>query len=196
MNVIILDTETTGLTPKDQVVELAYMVLDNDLSKLNCASNFNQRYKPSAKMNPYAQAVHGIAFRELLTCPSTNKVEIPVDTSYMIGHNIAFDVRMLKQSNIDLTQQLDNIKYICTKELIKVVGKEFKLNFLNHKLDTIILHYFPDSYKELIPTKHAALSDCNKCFLLIKEVLKLVPAIDTWDKLYNLQQDINKDTYK
>lgn len=192
--VVILDVESTGLTAKDQVVELAYMVLDNDITSLSCKSKFNQRYKPNAKMNPYAQAVHGIAFRELLTCPSTTKIELP-EITYMIGHNIAFDVRLLRQSNSNLNKQLDNIKYICTKQLVLRIKKEFKIPFLNHKLDTLITYYYPDRLEELIPAKHEALSDCVKCFLIVQEVLKLLPGIDTWDKLYNLQETLNHDVY-
>jgi exodeoxyribonuclease X len=194
MSVIILDTETSGLTAKDQVIELAYMVLDNDMPKLIANSTFNQRYRPTAKIHAKAQEVHGIGFRDLLSCPSTTKIELP-EITYMIGHNIAFDVRLLRQSNPNLAEQLDNIKYICTKQLVLRVEKQFKIPFLNHKLDTLIRHYYPDIVEELIPAKHEALSDCVKCFVLMKKIFELIPAIDTWDKLYNFQETLNKDVY-
>jgi len=192
--VIILDCETTGLTAKDQVIELAYMEINKDIKNLQINSTFNQRYRPNTKINIHAQAVHGIAFRDLLKCPSTTKIELP-EITYMIGHNIAFDVRLLRQSNSNLNEQLDNIKYICTKQLVLRIEKEFKIPFLNHKLDTLIRHYYPDRVEELIPDRHEALSDCKKCFLIVEEVLKLLPAIDTWDKLYNLQETLNHDVY-
>lgn len=194
MKVLILDTETTGLTLTDEVIELAWIRVSDSITEFNkdAVSTYNQRYRPNARMNPHAQKVHGIAFRDLLRCPSTKNIDLPEDINYIIGHNIEFDARLLKQSNIELTLKLNGVKYICTKKLVKVIEKQFKIPFLNHKLDTVIRHYYPDKVHELIPEKHEALSDCYKCFLVLQEVLKLVPAIDSWDKLYELQNLFDK----
>lgn len=195
MTVLILDTETTGLTPKDQVIELAYMVLEEDTRNLNFTSTFNERFRPIAKINPHAQAVHGIAFRDLIRCNSTTTIPLPDKIEYIIGHNISFDKRMLIQSNPRLTPRLEAAKYICTRELARVVAKQFKIPYLNNKLDTIIKHHFEDRVEELIPEHHEALSDCRKCFEYLKVILELLPALDTWDKVYSFQQLLNKDTY-
>ena len=195
MNVLILDCETTGLTNKDQVLELAYMVLGEDNDGLTVTSIFNERFRPIAKINPHAQAVHGIAFKDLIRCPSTTTIPLPDKIDYIIGHNISFDKRMLIQSNPRLTPRLEASKYICTRELARLIGKQFKIPYLNNKLDTIIRHHFEDRVQELIPEHHEALSDCKKCFEYLKVVLELLPALDTWDKLYNFQQLLNKDTY-
>jgi len=195
MNVLILDVETTGLTTKDQVLELAYLVLGEDNNGLTVTSTFNERFRPIAKINPHAQAVHGIAFKDLIRCTSTTNIPLPDKIDYIIGHNISFDKRMLIQSNPRLSPRLEASKYICTRELARLIGKQFKIPYLNNKLDTIIRHHFEDRIQELIPEHHEALSDCKKCFEYMKVVLELLPALDTWDKVYNFQQLLNKDTY-
>lgn len=188
MNILVLDTETTGLTGKDEVIELAYIVIDNDLTTL---TSFNARYKPSIPINPHAQAVHGIEYKELLSCFPSSKIALePID--YMIGHNISFDKRLLIQSNPALTEMLEKVKYIDTKVLAKLIEKENKdVKFLNHKLDVLIEHYFPEN-PFTTNRFHDALTDCKKVLLLLDAVRKAFPALNTVEKLYDFQQLTSK----
>jgi exodeoxyribonuclease X len=195
MSIYILDTETTGLTSKDEIIEMAWIKLNNTPTNIEVEETFNQRYRPNVPINPHAYKVHNISFKDVLTKTNCKKIEIPKRIDYIIGHNISFDKRMLEQSNNTLLGQLGNIKYICTRELARAVSKQFKLPYLNNKLDTIIQFHFEDRIQELIPENHEALSDCRKCLEYLKVVFELLPALDTWDKVYNFQQLINKDTY-
>lgn len=50
----IVDTETTGLGPDDQIVELA-------VAGLNGGALINRRLRPAVAINPEAALIHGIS---------------------------------------------------------------------------------------------------------------------------------------
>ena len=184
MNIVILDTETTGLTGKDEVIELAYITIDENFVPLH---ETVQRFKPSIAINPHAQAVHGIEFKNLLGMPPSSKLSLePVD--YMIGHNISFDKRLLIQSNPELKSMLETTKYIDTKTLAKLVEKRSDtIKFLNHKLDTLVEYYYPDT--PIFTSKyHDALNDCKKVMLVLSKIRETFPALDTVEKVFEFQQ--------
>ena len=59
---VVLDTETTGLERKDQIIEIA--VLDQHKNTL-----LNTRLKPTCNINPEAESIHGISLNELQNAP-------------------------------------------------------------------------------------------------------------------------------
>jgi len=184
----ILDTETTGLTGKDQVIEMAWIRLENlfdDKAKLT----FKKRYRPTVQINYEAQKVHGISFTELLPEDSLVKLDIPDDIEYLIGHNISFDVRLLKQSNKTLTDKLNKVKLICTRRLSNVVFSQNKVKILNHKLDTILKEFYPTEWEKFISDKHSALEDCLKIVKLFEKfkTLGYLSEEDDFESIYKKQ---------
>lgn len=184
----ILDTETTGLTGKDQVIEMAWIRLENlfdDKAKLT----FKKRYRPTVQINYEAQKVHGISFTELLPEDSLVKLDIPDDIEYLIGHNISFDVRLLKQSNKTLTDKLNKVKLICTRRLSNVVFNQNKVKILNHKLDTILKEFYPTEWDKFISDKHSALEDCLKIVKLFEKfkTLGYLSEEDDFESIYKKQ---------
>ena len=188
MNIVILDTETTGLTAKDEVIELGYITIDNNLTTLHETSI---RYKPSVPINPHAQVVHGIDYKSLLGKLPSSKIALE-SIDYMIGHNISFDKRLLIQSNNDLREMLEKVKYIDTKILAKLIEKEDKtIKFLNHKLDTLVEYYYPN-HSFSTNKYHDALTDCKKVLIVLTKVKEAFPALDTVEKIYEFQQLTSK----
>ncbi len=205
MKVIILDSETTGIAKTDQVIELAYcsigslqceqagtqaVIYNTTKSVINSLTKVT-RYRPSCSINPFAFAVHNIGLSELLNKPKSSTVDIPDDITYMIGQNISFDKRMLEQSNPELKDKLDSIKYICTMTLARIIDKQMKIGYENHKLDTLAKFYFPDQAEELAPAIHSAGNDVLKTYLVLLKLVEHLPAIETWDELYDFQESMS-----
>jgi DNA polymerase-3 subunit epsilon len=92
---IILDTETTGLSKTDQVIEIAAV---NGLGAvlLDC------RIKPTVGINPHAQAVHGISAASLANAPAWSAIHARftslIQGKTLIAFNAKFDLAMLQQS--------------------------------------------------------------------------------------------------
>ena len=203
--VIILDSETTGIAKTDEIIELAHtqiptLVIEqavfnkysfNDLKQLINNATTTTRYKPSCPINKFAYAVHGIGQSELKDSPSSSTVTIPDNITYMVGQNIAFDRRMLEQSNPDLLPQLGEVKYICTMILARIIDKQMKIGYENHKLDTLATHYFPEYVETLVPALHSAGNDVLKTYLVLFKLIEHLPAIETWDELYAFQESMS-----
>ena len=114
---VVLDTETTGLERKDQIIEIA--VLDQHKNTL-----LNTRLKPTCNINPEAESIHGISLNELQNAPEFPTIyeklkQILTDKPVVI-FNANFDVRLIEQTakafELD-TAWIDNIKTICAMSL-------------------------------------------------------------------------------
>ena len=193
--VLIADCETTGVSGTDQVIELAYFpapenirdwvadYISSDFDNYYVDTIYNERFKPSVPINPHAYKVHGIGKIHLLKCRPSTEAVIPTDTKYLIGHNIAFDYRMLGKP--------ENLLLIDTLVIVRILRK---LGMLTNdemdgkdKLDVLVEHYYPTIASTLIKPLHSALDDCYKVVLLLAEILRLFPNVNTWDALYELQ---------
>jgi DNA polymerase III epsilon subunit-like protein len=201
--VLILDTETTSVTAKDEVIELAYIqcplnlrewvqdytnysqVQDTEMMGFVVSSKevYNEQFKPSVPISPHAHKVHGLSMLKLLGKRPSKEITLPKDIKYMCGHNALFDYRMLgKPEGVLLIDTLVIIRILRKLGLLtndNVEGKD--------KLDVLIAHYYPEISKNLIKPLHAALDDCYKVILLLNKILELLPNISTWEDLYNLQ---------
>ncbi|MCY3833938.1 MAG: 3'-5' exonuclease [Chloroflexi bacterium] len=91
----VLDTETTGLGPVDEIVQIA--ILD-----ANGADVMNQVIQPTLPIPPVASAVHGIRDADVLSAPSFKDIYIQLSTllagQVVIAYNMDFDWRMLQQT--------------------------------------------------------------------------------------------------
>lgn len=197
--VLILDTETTGITAKDQVIELAYItcgeLVRNFVNGFSCLvlNNFdqlytadcrmyNERFKPTVPINPHAYKVHGISMLKLLNCRPSSEAVIPADVKYLVGHNISFDHRMLNKPDVLLIDTLVLTRTLRKLGMLSTDDMEGK-----DKLDVLIKHHFPHIASILIKPLHNALYDCYKVILLLSVILEKFPNVSTWDALYELQ---------
>lgn len=204
MTTYVLDTETTGTSKKDQVIELAYLPLLTLPSLINynkrtsakiiqCETAFsltwlNQRFNPTVPINKHAFAVHKLSKLQLIREPSSLRVHeyLPTNMKYMVGHQISFDYRMLGGKP-------EGVKLICTLALVKKLRKEHevwkKLEIENDKLDTYISKLYPElTFSEA----HNAKDDCIKVILLLCKLLPTMPEVETWEDLYNYTAGVKK----
>ena len=113
---VYLDTETTGLGPTAEIVEIA--IVDTDGSLL-----FESLVKPRGAMDPEAQRVHKIAPEMLQEAPGWVDIWPQVETALAgrtIGvYNVDFDLRLMKQSHTRswLRWQLNDGAFFCIMKL-------------------------------------------------------------------------------
>ncbi|MEG2750124.1 MAG: 3'-5' exonuclease, partial [Acinetobacter sp.] len=118
MQAIILDTETHNLNGLP--IEIAYAPVEIHQGKLSLDREliFDQLYSIGDEKISYASmAVHHILESDLVGQPNFSEFKLPQDTTYIIGHNIDYDIRAIQQCGVDTT----HIKAICTLALARLV---------------------------------------------------------------------------
>ncbi len=121
---IFFDTETTGNTEKDFLIQLAYKADDETFSNL---------YKSEIKIPPEASAVHHITNKMLAdkvsfkSSPDYKKIKelFENENSVVIAHNATFDLTMLKKEDINPTN------FICTLRVARHLDQEEKIEKYN-----------------------------------------------------------------
>jgi len=92
---LYLDTETTGLGPSDEIVEIA--VLEHDGSTLA-----NLRVRPLRPIPPEATRVHGITDADVIASPSfagfAPALARALNNRTLVIYNAAYDLRLLAQT--------------------------------------------------------------------------------------------------
>lgn len=98
--VAIVDTETTGLAEHDEPISIAVILVEVELSKghvLREVGTFHGLREPKVRIDPRAQAVHGMTAEQLAgkrldvraLCELLNAADV------LVAHNAKFDRRML-----------------------------------------------------------------------------------------------------
>lgn len=205
MKYVILDTETTGVSKADQVIQLAMVGISNQREHLlshkvekplweqhkeDCFKPTKaiqglvcEMYNPTVPINKHALAVHGISKLKLTRKPSTDTFKSPIP-EVLIAHNSPFDIRMLKQT--DPTVDLSSTKVICTMRLAKAIEKVGgnKFGFDNYQLKSMFGFFYPDLAKLYETQLHDALGDCEMTLLVMIKLWESFPMITTLEGLH------------
>lgn len=113
---IFLDTETTGLTPMSEIVEIS--VIDHDGSLL-----LDTLVRPTRPIPWDAILVHGITDTMVSDAPTWpqvwHKLEAILRDRYVGIYNADFDLRMMRQSHslYGLSWQNDSFSHFCIMKL-------------------------------------------------------------------------------
>lgn len=93
---VYLDTETTGLERRDEIVEIS--ILDSDGSVL-----LQSTVKPLQPIPAAATRVHGITNADVATSPAWPvlwpKIRSLIFSRTIVAYNAAFDLRMMQQTH-------------------------------------------------------------------------------------------------
>ncbi len=91
----MLDTETTGLSATDEIVQIG--IVDSDGSTV-----LNQLVKPTIPIPSGASAIHGVYDRDVAGAPSFKQIYIQLSAllagQVVVAYNMDFDWRMLQQT--------------------------------------------------------------------------------------------------
>lgn len=116
---IILDTETTGLSPRDghKIVEIGALVMEN---KILTGEKFHFYLNPQRDMPDEAYRIHGISGESLLDKPLFKDIAADflefISGGKLVIHNAAFDIRFLNHELslvnlplLDLNDAIDTV---------------------------------------------------------------------------------------
>ena len=113
---IFFDTETTGISPTSEVVEIAVVDWDGELL-------FDSLVKPRGRIDPEAARIHGITERMVELAPGWNQVWSEVARVFKdrkVGaYNSDFDLRILRQTNLrsGVSWPLTDDQFFCVMKL-------------------------------------------------------------------------------
>jgi exodeoxyribonuclease X len=172
MKAIVFDTESTGLD-SPEIIEAAYIVLDEDISVPEIQREFCQRYKPTKEIEIGALATHHILDEELEHCPPTGEFEMPFDECYVIGHNVDYDMQFFGEA--------PNYKRICTLALSRRLWPELK----SHNQSAMLYHINGRTAetRDMLRDAHSAGADVMNCKVVLDAIIaKTNP--DSWEQLW------------
>src|ERR1035437_5431794 len=166
---IFFDTETTGNTDKDFMIQLAYK---------SDGENFTGLYKPEIKIPPEASAVHHItnkmvadkqSFKESGDLEKIKKLFEDKD-SIVIAHNAPFDLLMIKKEGIEPK------RFICTLRVARHLDPEEKIERYNLQYLRYLLEI------EIDATAHDAMGDVLVLEKLYERLKKKIMDEDNVDE--------------
>lgn len=139
MRIIVVDTETTGLSVKSggRVIELGAVVIEHG----ETADELTTLIDTGADIAPGAFRVHGISLRMLAGQPQPEEVwgnfREFVGDAPLVAHNAPFDSAFIRNELALIGVPLPNLWH-CTVRLARRTLPQLP----NHKLDTVYDHLF------------------------------------------------------
>lgn len=134
---VVLDTETTGLSPKgEKVVEVAAVkVKDGEETR------FHSLINPERHIPGRASSVHGIHDEDVKDAPTFAQI-LPDLTDFLeglpvVGHNVNFDLRFLGYEYLNADAEIPCEKYVDTVTLARRAFPERS----DYKLASLIRDY-------------------------------------------------------
>ena len=167
MREIVLDTETTGLSPDngDRVVEIGCVELINHVPTNN---TYQVYLNPEKDMDPGAEKVHGLTNEFLLDKPKFIEIADSfldfIGDSNLIAHNADFDINFLNSELVRAKK--DKINNDRVVDTLKIARSKFP--GARNSLDALCKRFFVDNSNRSL---HGALLDSE---LLAEVYLELV----------------------
>ncbi|MGR0303823.1 3'-5' exonuclease [Acinetobacter beijerinckii] len=153
MQTIILDTETHTLNGLP--IEIAYAPIEIENGKLSLDKKkiFDQLYQVGQPISFAAMAVHHILESDLADQPSYKEFKLPSETTYIIGHNVDYDIAAIARCGVDTSK----LKPICTLALARHVWEDAEA----HSISALIYLISKGSEKarEMLKGAHRADAD-------------------------------------
>jgi DNA polymerase III epsilon subunit-like protein len=138
---LVFDTETTGLSVTDEIIQLGYVVFNRQGKAL---STYEEVWCTTKQSHPAALKVHGLSSALVQASTKSAETELPVfmalvkQVNRVVAHNAVFDVRMLKQTADahHCEVQLDDV--FCTMKALKAVSESARGGSV--KLEKVYTH--------------------------------------------------------
>ena len=162
----VLDTETTGLGPNDEIIQIAIIDMRGE-------TLMDQLIRPGIPISPGAARVHGITDERLVGAPAFRQLYIPLSKllagQTVVAYNMDFDWRMLQQTTT--RNGLPDIRIgkrdCAMKQYAKFKGRRHGSGrgYVWHKLSNALLQ------EGLAPSNaHSALGDAQMTLALLQRM--------------------------
>lgn len=187
---IILDTETTGTSEEDRVIQLGYMVLGSKEIEV-----YNEFFRSDIPISFAAMEVHGITpdmIEGKESCAQSSSYkrlqELNTNENYLIIHNAKFDIDMLKKEGFN--PQMRVIDTLRVAKHIFPNEEAHRLQYLRYKMELYKNEESEAKDLGITVKAHDAIGDVLvlKLFLskLKEEICKLFPKENPVDKMVDL----------
>lgn len=159
---IVLDLETTGLSPKeDSIIEYAFIKIDRQsFRECDRLTGFVNPQKPIPEL---ISQITNIFDSDVENSPKFSNVldEIQdfIEWFPIIGHNISFDARFLESHGIDLSKN-------------PRIDTFFLANFLCHELKSLNLGYLCESFGIHLDNAHRAIDDASATVQVFQKLIE------------------------
>ncbi|PIZ56840.1 hypothetical protein COY23_02410 [bacterium (Candidatus Torokbacteria) CG_4_10_14_0_2_um_filter_35_8] len=190
---VVFDLETTNNPLKNyrhEIIEIAGMEIVG--SKINSSNAFYSLVRPPCKIQPYNYRVSGISDSMVKDAPAIGQV-LPgflrfIKGSPLVGHNVAFDARVLNRHLSDLGNNEVSNMLLDTLTLSRKIHKKEKL----HSLDAVMKRV---GIKPPRKKRHRALEDVEytaMVFLRLLDILKQydITTLEAINRLCNTNCEI------
>src|SRR5574343_513463 len=156
IKLIILDTETTGLTPDRNPIEVywrGYLDIPENFTSFESVKTdkeFLARFKNQIPISAGAYNVHKIsekALKGLSVYRDESDLNLPDSVQFICGHNIRFDTETCKI--------VGRFQEICTLKVLKKLYPDLK----SYSLGKVINEFFPETYLKFKNRAHSAKVD-------------------------------------
>lgn len=171
---VILDTETTGVSENDRVIQLGYMVLGAKEIEVH-----NEFYSSDVPISFEAMEIHGITPDMLENKPSCvdskaykRLCELNSDENYIIIHNADFDIGMLEKEGF-----VNQMRVIDTLRVAKhVLPNEdaHRLQYFRYKLGLYIDEQKEANELGIVVKAHDAIGDVLVLKLFLSKLKDVV----------------------
>ncbi len=165
-SLVVIDTETTGLTPSDRICQIALVKVSSSGTE-----TYADYCNPHIPVNPFAFEVHGLSDsflkkqKDIKKTPTYKKLnEFIAEKCVFVFHNAPFDLRFLSYDGVNINNPVvDTLKII----------RQMKC-FPDNKLSTALL-FLKRIFSDLEVKQHDALGDAMTTLHLLKWLCNAYP---------------------
>lgn len=203
---IIFDTETTGLSEEDKIIQVGAIV--SELGNNEHIEKYDELCTSEIPIKIEAMSVHGIRQVDIDSEPLYKDTDFKKvldnlnnNENYLIAHNLDFDLNMLKKEGfVNQCKLIDTLQ--CSKHLYEIDDEINGYKVPNHKLQTFryMLLSQEDEDKEAkkygVEIKaHDAIGDVvilklflTKLYLKVREKFNITNPTEIFNKMVELTQ--------
>lgn len=164
MTTYILDTETTGLV-EPHMTEAAYSIIEINNGKIEVIqAPRSKRFNPLKPISLGSMATSHICDEDVAQEPPHTEFRLPSSVQYLVGHNIDFDMAVLKNAGVTHTPKL-----ICTKAMSSYLLPTLE----SHKLVSLLYYFHCQVAREQAKHAHAAIYDIYFTQLVLGSLIEL-----------------------
>lgn len=164
MTTYILDTETTGLI-EPHMTEAAYSIFEINDSKVTVLQvPRTKRFNPLKEISLGSMAISHICDEDVADEQPHTDFKLPSSVEYLVGHNIDFDMSVLKNAGVTHEPKL-----ICTNAIANFLLPTLE----SHKLVSLLYYFHRDIARTQARDAHAAIADIYFTELVLGSLIDL-----------------------
>ena len=173
-NYVILDTETTGISENDRIIQLGYIVLNAKKPEVQ-----NEFFSSDIPISFGAMEVHGITpemLKDKQTCKESASykrlLELNSPNNYIIIHNAPFDLEMLEKEGFNT--QMKVIDTLRVARHIFADEEAHRLQYFRYKMELYKKEKAEAEALDIVVKAHDAIGDVLVLKLFLSKLKEAV----------------------